>query len=145
MSSIQQRIGIESLDFVTLVVDDQEAALAFYTETLGFEKKMDESFDIGGETGRWLTIGLPGQGVQISLVTADAPHLDDENRARLEAKRGVETWWSFSTEDIESSVAAMEAAGVEITDGPETREWGTEAMFADPCGNRFSLIEYAVE
>lgn len=143
MSSTQQRLGIESLDVVTLVVDDQDEARSFYAETLGFEVRADEEFETDGATGRWLTVGVPGQDVQIALVESDAPYYDDETEALLSGKLGTETWWTFRTVDCEESVAALEAAGVEVTEPPETRAWGTEATFADPFGNEFGLFEPA--
>ena len=142
MSNARGLVGVESLDVVTLVVDDQEEALAFYTETLGFETRSDEEFVMEGETGRWLTVGLPGQELEISLVSV-APYYDEDTAEILEEKRGTQTWWTFGTEDCEASVAAMESAGVEITQAPREYPWGTEAMFADPFGNEFGLMEYA--
>ena len=142
MSSTRGHVGVESLGVVTLVVDDQDEALAFYTETLGFEKRSDETFEMAGETGRWLTVGLPGQELEVSLAVT-APYYDEETNRVLEEKRGTRTWWTFRTDDCEASVAAMESAGVEITQTPREYPWGTEAMFADPFGNEFGLIESA--
>lgn len=138
-----QHHGIDSLSIVTLVVDDQDEALAFYTETLGFEVREDETFELGGATGRWLTVALPGQDLEISLVTPDEPYYDESARENLAARHGGETWWTFRTADCAASVDSLENAGVEITDGPTERPWGTEARFADPFGNAFSLYEYA--
>lgn len=145
MSRTTHDTGIESLDLVTLVVDDVADALAFYTDTLGFETRTDETFEMDGTTGRWVTVGLPGQDLSISLVRADEPYYDDDTRALLDAKKGTETWWTFRTDDCEATVAALRDAGVEITREPRTYEWGTEAMFADPAGNEFSVFEYADE
>ncbi len=141
MSNAQRQVGVESLDVVTLVVDDQDEALAFYTETLGFEKRSDEGFELEGETGRWLTVGLPGQELEIALV--EITPYDAETQEVLEEKRGTQTWWTFGTGDCEATVAAMESAGIEITQAPHEYPWGTEAMFADPFGNEFGLMEYA--
>lgn len=143
MSSTQQQVGIESLDIVTLVVDDVDEAIEFYTGTLGFEVRMDEDFEMEGAAGRWVTVGLPGQDLQVALVTADEPYYDDDTRALMEGKRGTETYWTFRTEDCEATVAALEAADVEITRPIQDYPWGTEAMFADPSGNEFSVFERA--
>lgn len=145
MSSTQQQPGLASLSNVTLVVKDLDDALAFYTETLDFEPRMDEAFELDGDTGRWVTIGLPGQDVDIALVTADEPYYDEETSDLLASRLGTETWWTFRTDDCEASVAALEAADVDITEAPQERPWGTEAMFADPCGNEFGLFEPAKE
>lgn len=143
MSEATQHIGIEALEIVTLVVDDQEEAKQFYTETLGFEERMDDSFEMDGEEGRWLTVGVPGQDLQIALVTPYDPYYDEVTRERLEEKRGTETWWTFGTDDCAAGVEALRDAGVAITREPMEYAWGTEAMFADPFGNEFSLFEVA--
>lgn len=143
MSYAQQQVGIESLDIVPVVVDDVPAAVEFYTETLGFEVRTDETVDMAGHEGRWITVGLPGDGVELSIMAADELYYDDETRDRLESKRGAQTWFTFATTECEASVADLEAAGVEITHAPVAYPWGTEAMFADPSGNEFSVFESA--
>jgi predicted enzyme related to lactoylglutathione lyase len=143
MSSAKQQIGIESLGVVTVVVDDQDEALDFYTGTLGFEPRMDEAFEMDGQTGRWLTVGVPGQDIEIALVAPDEPYYGGETRDTLASKMGTETWWTFRTADCRASVDALESAGVEITQSPREFPWGVEAMFADPFGNEFSLFELA--
>jgi predicted enzyme related to lactoylglutathione lyase len=142
MSKTQQRAEITGLRIVSLVVDDVDEAIEFYTQTLGFEVKTDGEFEMDGRTGRWVTVGVPGQDVEISLVEAEEPYYDENTQTLLASKRGTETWWTFRTPDCETSVAALRDAGVEITQEPRTYPWGTEAMFADPSGNQFSLFEY---
>ncbi len=143
MSTMQHQIGIESLDIVPIVVDDLDEALEFYTDTLGFEVRMDEEFDMDGHTGRWLTVAVPDGDVEFSLTLADEPYYDDETRETLGSKLGSKSWYTFRTQDCEATVEALQTAGVEITREPMDYEWGTEAMFADPFGNEFSLFEYA--
>lgn len=145
MGSEQQQIGFESLSIVPVVVDDIDDAIDFYTATLGFELRMDGAFEMEDAEGRWVTVGVPGDDLQIALMTADEPYYDDETRALLEAKRGTETYYTFATANCEASVAALEANGVEITREIQEYPWGVEAMFADPSGNEFSLFEYAGE
>ena len=145
MSSTQRKIGIESLDVVPVVVDDLDEALAFYTGTLGFEVRMDDEFEMEGLPGRWVTVGLPGQDIQHSLVMVDQPYYNEETWETLAGKLGTETWYTFRTADCEASVEAMKDAGAEVLREPVAYPWGTEAMFADPFGNEFSLFEYAGE
>ena len=145
MSTIQQHVGIESLSIVPVVVEDVDEALEFYTEVLGFELRMDEEFEMEGHTGRWLTVGVSGDDLEISLVSADEPYYDDETREALESKLGTSTWYTFVCADCEASVEALEAMDVEITREPVEYAWGTEAMFADPFGNEFSLFQYAAQ
>jgi len=145
MSSTQQQVGIESLDIVPVVVEDVDEALEFYAGTLGFEVRMDDEFEMGGASGRWVTVGVPGQDLQLALMTADEPYYDDDTRELLAGKQGTETYYTFRTSDCEASVEALEAAGVEITRGIQEYPWGREAMFADPSGNEFAVFEYAGE
>jgi len=142
MSSTSQHVGIESLRMLTLVVDDVDEALEFYTDALGFEVRADETFEMDGETGRWVTVAVPGDDVEIGFMRPDEPYYDQATREALAAMRGA-LWWTFRTRDCEASVAAMKEAGVEISQEPMEREWGTEAMFVDPFGNEFSLFEPA--
>jgi predicted enzyme related to lactoylglutathione lyase len=143
MRNAQQQVGVESLDIVPVVVDDVPAAIECYTDVLGFEVRTDETFEMEGHEGRWVTIGLPGDGVDLSIMAADDPYYDDETRSLVESKRGTQTWYTFATADWESSTAALDTAGVEVTRQPVEYPWGTEAVFADPSGNEFSLFEYA--
>ena len=145
MSTTQQQVGIESLDIVPVVVEDLDEAIEFYTGSLGFEVRMDDEFEMAGASGRWVTVGVPGDGVQLTLMAADEPYYDEETRAWVDARLGTGTYYTFRTADCEASVAAMEAAGVEITQEPREYPWGTEAMFADPFGNEFAVFEYAGE
>lgn len=145
MSNAQQQVGIESLSIVPVVVVDVDDAIEFYTQRLGFELRTDEAFEMEGAEGRWVTVGVPGDDLEITLMTADEPYYDEETRALLASRLGTETYYTFRTADCEASVDALEAAGVEITREMEEYPWGTEAMFADPCGNEFSLFEYAAE
>lgn len=143
MSTTQRQVGIESLAYVPIVVDDLDEALEFYTETLGFELTQDEEFEIDGTTGRWVTIGLPGDNVQFSLRTDDEPYYDEDTNALMAARKGIETYYTFSTDDCEACVESLREAGVDITEEPVSYPWGTEAMFVDPTGNEYSLFEYA--
>ena len=144
-SSAQQQVGIESLDIVPVVVEDLDEAIEFYTETLGFEVRMDEEFEMEGASGRWVTVGIPGDDLQIALMPAEEPYYEEETKEFVASRLGTPTYYTFSTSDCEASVAALEAAGVEITREVQEYPWGTEAMFADPFGNEFSVFEYAGE
>jgi catechol 2,3-dioxygenase-like lactoylglutathione lyase family enzyme len=145
MSTRVQKTGISSLSTVTLVVGDLETALEFYTGKLDFEVVMDSQFEMDGVSGRWLTVGLPAQNLEIALVTPDEPYYDEETRQQLRARMGVGTGWTFRTDDCEATIDALEAAGVAITQEPTEYEWGIEAAFLDPFGNESKLFEYATE
>lgn len=144
MALDQRSTGIDRLTVVTLVVDDQAAALEWYTDVLGFEKRADDPYEVpGGGEGRWITVAAPNDDLQISLVTADPDGYDPDDVADLEAMRGRDQGWTFTTTDCRGTVATLSERGVEITREPETYPWGVQAMFADPDGNEFGLIELA--
>lgn len=143
MSTTSQHVGLQSLDVVTVPVTDVEAAIEFYTETLGFEKRSDDEFEMGEHTGRWVTVALPDDHVQLALTPVDEPYYDDEMRASLEAKLGHDTGFVFQVEDCDAAVDALESADVEIPQAPTDYDWGTEAMIEDPFGNEIALFEYA--
>lgn len=126
-----------------MVVDDVDEAVEFYTDSLGFELRSDEAFEMEGSEGRWVTVGVPGDDLELTLMVADEPYYDADTRALLEAKRGTQTYYTFTTADCRASVEALQAAGVEITREIQEYPWGSEAMFADPSGNEFSIFEYA--
>jgi len=143
MSSVQHQIGIESLDIVPIVVDDIEEAIDFYAGTLGFEVRMDQAFEMAGATGHWVTVGVPGQDLQITLMPAEEAYYDEAARAFVDSRLGTQTYYTFRTADCEESVAALRDAGVEVIREPMEYPWGTEAMVADPFGNEFAVFEYA--
>ena len=142
MATEQQPVSIEQLSHVTLVVGDQEEALAWFTDVLGFEKRADEPFEVpSGESGRWLTVAPADDDVEISLISPDADLYDEENLADLNKKLGTDTRWTFRTDDCRETVEALRERGATITGDPVEYPWGISAMIADPFGNEFNLME----
>ncbi|MFI6887406.1 VOC family protein [Streptosporangium canum] len=110
---------------VSVPVDDQEQALRFYVDTLGFTVLRDESIP----TGRWIELAPGGDNVVVTLEQA-AP---DVTRGPITIR--------FTTDDAAAAHAALNAAGVDID---EILQWpGVPPMFAfrDPDGNAFSITE----
>jgi catechol 2,3-dioxygenase-like lactoylglutathione lyase family enzyme len=144
MSTTQQRVSIQKLGVVTLAVDDQDAALDWYTSVLGFEKRADTPFERDGVDGRWLTIAPPGNdAVEIALVELDDDLYDDHSMATLEGMLGADHWWTFETDDVDGTLDALREHDVTVHDYYEETEWGTFAMFEDPDGNVLQLYEPA--
>jgi len=113
---------------VSIPVDDQDAALRFYTDTLGFTVLRDNPTPNGG---RWIELAPGGENAIVTLEPA-AP----------EVTRGA-IGIRFTTDDAEAAHAALVAASV---DTDEILRWpGAPAMFAfrDPDGNNFSITETA--
>ena len=111
---------ISDLTHVTMLVDDQEAALEFYTDVLGFEKRDDETM----EEGRWLTVAPKGQEFP-QFVLAES---DDVAHVLV-------------TDDCRAEYERLTEAGVEFRGEPMEMPWGVEALFEDPAGNVFDLLE----
>lgn len=123
-------------------VHDQEEALAFYTEKLGMELRADASLPEMGF--RWLTVGVPGQDVEVVLMAIPGPPILDTATAEeirtLMAKGYAQTLF-LTTDDCEKAYAELSARGVEFTEPPERRPYGIDAGFRDPSGNAFRLTQ----
>ncbi len=123
-------------------VDDQEAALRFYTEKLGFEVRNDVTVE-GGY--RWLTIGLEAQPDLALIVTEPrpGPMLDEESAdaIRTLVRKGVLGVGVLETDDCRATYEELSARGVEFLAPPEDKFYGVEAIVKDNSGNWFSLIQ----
>ena len=116
---------IRGIKFVTVPVRDQEKALKFYTEKLGFQIRTDQPFG----TQRWIELGIPGAETELVLFTYHGH----------EVLIGQFQPFVFWTNDVPKSYKEMSAKGVEFLGPPKTEEWGTSAMFRDEDGNQFLL------
>lgn len=120
---------ITKVSSVMLLVKDQEEALRWYTEKLGFEKRTDQSY---GQGQRWLTVAPPGQ---------PSPEIVLEKATPAQAKLiGKENPWVFETPDCRKAYEAMKAKGVVFDSAPQALPWGVQATFRDLYGNHFTLI-----
>jgi predicted enzyme related to lactoylglutathione lyase len=118
---------ITDIRTITIDVSDQDRALAFFTDTLGFEKRLDAPMS---PTSRWIEVAPPGASTSIALnATQDAQDV------------GTDTGIRFTAADASAAHTPTPAAGVEV--GELLRWPDVPPMFAfdDPAGNRFYLIE----
>jgi uncharacterized glyoxalase superfamily protein PhnB len=127
-----------------LWVHDQDEALAFYTEKLGFEVQADVTLD-EMDGFRWLTVGPPNQN-DISIVLMaipGAPVMDEEtgNQVRDLMAKGFAGAVFLTTDDCQASYEELKARGVEFTETPEKRPYGIDSGFRDPSGNSFRLTQ----
>jgi predicted enzyme related to lactoylglutathione lyase len=116
---------IKSIKFVGVPVRDQDKALAFFTEKLGFEILTDQAFG----PQRWIEVKIPGTQTGVALFTPPGH----------EARIGTFTGLSFACDDVEKTHAELVAKGVEFVQAPKKESWGTSAIFKDPDGNSFVL------
>jgi catechol 2,3-dioxygenase-like lactoylglutathione lyase family enzyme len=134
---------LNQLANVQVWVHDQDEALAFYTDKLGFEVREDVTVPELGNF-RWLSVGVPGQDVAIVLMAVPgAPVFDDETRQQILdlLSKGASGGLFFTTEDCRSSYEELAARGVEFTQEPTEQPYGVDAGFRDPSGNQFRMVE----
>lgn len=132
---------ITHLARVTLVVRDQEEALRFYTETLGFEKRADVQF---GPGARWLTIAPPQQHeLEIVLQQPDAAMHGQERAEELLVGIGKSPTWVLYTTDCRGDYARLLERDVRFVSPPTEQPYGLEAVFLDLYGNSYSLLQPA--
>jgi catechol 2,3-dioxygenase-like lactoylglutathione lyase family enzyme len=120
----------------SVMVDDQEKALRFYTDALGFEKKTEIPM---GEH-RWLTVVSPHEpdGVELSLEPDSHPAAKPFKDAL--AGDGI-PFTSFAVEDIRAEHERLRELGVEFTQEPTEMGPVTTAVFDDTCGNLIQIVQ----
>jgi predicted enzyme related to lactoylglutathione lyase len=122
----------------TIYVDDQEKALRFYTEVLGFVKKAD--FSQG--TYRWLTVASPEEpdGTQLQLALNDNPAAKAFQQATFQQGQPA---FMFFTDDVKGDYERIKASGGEFTMPPTDVPGSTIARLNDTCGNGIQITQLA--
>ena len=134
---------LKQLTYAQLWVHDQDEALAFYTEKLGMELREDVTVPEMGNF-RWLSVGVPGQDVSITLMAVPGPPVfDDDTREKIQSllAKGASGGLFFSTDDINASYEELKARGVEFSQEPTEQPYGIDAGFRDPSGNQFRMTQ----
>ena len=111
---------------ITISVSNQDKALDFYVNKLGFEKVDDQPMS---ETERWVEVGLPNTQTHITLGLRGQSGGD---------KTGF-TGFVLHTDNIEETCATLKARGVHLTQELSTHPWGKWAQFADLDNNEFGV------
>jgi predicted enzyme related to lactoylglutathione lyase len=124
------------IKLTSVYVDDQEKALRFYTEVLGFAKKAD--FSQGPY--RWLTVGSADEpdGTQLQLALNNNPAAQAYQQALFQQNQPAAM---FFTEDIKGDYERIKERGAEFTMPPTDVSYSTIAMLNDTCGNRIQLTQ----
>jgi catechol 2,3-dioxygenase-like lactoylglutathione lyase family enzyme len=133
---------ITGMSHVTVWVLDQDRALKFYTEKLGFELTTDA--DMGGGA-RWLTVANPKQpGLNIVLASPSPPMLSEDDARTIQAlvAKGALGAGVMRTNDVHGTYAELKGKGVDFIQEPAERPYGIEALFRDDSGNWFSLTQH---
>jgi catechol 2,3-dioxygenase-like lactoylglutathione lyase family enzyme len=133
---------IQKMAYTAIFVLDQDRALDFYVNKLGFELKMDQSMPNGF---RWLTVSPKGQSdFQIILMkVAPSPKIQPEDVQTISEliKKGAFGAGVFQTADCRKTYEELKAKGVEFLSPPKEQFYGIEAIFKDPFGNWFSMTQ----
>lgn len=116
---------IRGIKFASIPVTDQDRALSFYTEKLGFRLLTDQPFSAGQ---RWIELGIPGADTRIVLF-----------RMGENLKPGGQMNVTFWTDDVEATTQELKNKGVRFVMEPKREDWGTAAAFQDIDGNSFVL------
>ena len=119
---------------ITLVVSDYDEAIAFYVDALGFELLEDTQLS---DMKRWVRVAPPGAETALLLAKADGP----EQAAAIGNQTGGRVGFFLHTDDFARDHAAMLSKGVKFREEPRHESYGTVAVFEDPLGNLWDLIE----
>jgi predicted enzyme related to lactoylglutathione lyase len=117
---------IKRIKFLGIPVRNQDRALTFYTEKLGFRVLTDQQFS---ETQRWIELSIPGAETGVVLFTPEG-HED---------RIGTFLNTSWTVDDVEKTYAELRAQGVEFAGPPKKEPWGTFVMLKDSEGNQIVL------
>lgn len=130
-SSLRSRIA-----HVTLLVEDYDSGIAFFTGALGFELLEDTLLAPGR---RWVRVAPPGGGAALLLARPSTP----EQQAALGRQLGGRVGFFLETDDFARDHARMLGAGVRFREAPRQEPYGRVAVFEDLSGNSWDLIEPA--
>ena len=124
------------IELTSIHVDNQDKALAFYTEVLGFVKK--EDFPVGGF--KWLTVASPEapDGAELLLEPNDNAAAQAYQKAIYQ--QGI-PHAAFAVDDIQAEYERLEGLGVVFSIKPIDAAGGSQAIFDDTCGNRIMIYE----
>jgi catechol 2,3-dioxygenase-like lactoylglutathione lyase family enzyme len=117
---------IRGISLASIPVRNQDAALKFYTEKLGFKVVTDQAM---GDGQRWIELLIPGAESRVALFTPEG-HED-----RIGSFQPLTFW----CDDVFTTAKTLKARGVEFAQEPKQEVWGTMAIFKDPDANQFVI------
>jgi predicted enzyme related to lactoylglutathione lyase len=132
------------LSTAQLWVHDQDEALAFYTDKVGWEVRADVTVPELGNF-RWLTVGPPAQpDIAVVLMAIPGPPVMDAETAeqvRTLMGKGFAGTIFLTTDDVQAAYEELKGRGVEFSEQPEERPYGIDSAFRDPSGNNIRLTQ----
>lgn len=117
---------IRGITFVGIPVRDQDVALKFYTEGLGFKVATDRPFTA---TQRWIELLIPGAETGLALYTPEG------HEGRIGQFQSIAFW----CDDVFATSAILKSKGILFAQEPKKEPWGSTALIMDPDGNQFAL------
>lgn len=126
------------IDLTTIVVDDYDKAIAFFTDALGFELAEDSPAltTHTGQPKRWVVVRPPGAATGLLLARADG----DDQAAVVGRQVAGRVGFFLNVDDFDTAFARMAEAGVQFVGSPRTEPYGRVAVFLDVSGNKWDLI-----
>ncbi len=120
---------------MSLLVPDYDAGIAFFTDVMGFTLLEDTDL---GDGKRWVRVGP--KGAQTAFLLAKA--VGDAQIAAIGNQGGGRVWLFLQTDDFDRDYMRMQNNGVAFDDAPRDEPYGRVAVFSDPFGNRWDLIQF---
>ena len=117
---------IKAVKFVSIPTSDQDRALRFWTDQVGFTLMTDQPFS---DSQRWIELKVRDSDTRFVLFTPDGQ----------EERIGSFFNGALACDDVEATHRQLSERGVEFDGPPQKQPWGTFATFRDPDGNRFVL------
>ncbi|HEX6471350.1 MAG TPA: VOC family protein [Streptosporangiaceae bacterium] len=125
------------LDLITIIVDDYDQAIEFFTGRLGFQLAEDSpALTNDGRPKRWVVVRPPGARTGILLARADGPRQAAATGNQVAGRVG----FFLRVDDFEAAYERMTTAGVEFVTTPRAEPYGRVAVFLDIAGNRWDLL-----
>ena len=128
-----------NLSTTFIPVHDPDAALAFYRDALGLEVRND----VASDGFRWVTVGTPGQDVDIVLFQPHGGLSEADGDALLTlVTKGSLQAALFKADDLDETFEKVQASGAEVLQEPATQPWGArDCAFRDPSGNMVRIAQ----
>jgi uncharacterized glyoxalase superfamily protein PhnB len=123
-----------NLAYASLLIDDYDNALEYFTQVLGFEVVQNEQLT---NEKRWIVVAPSAEGGALLLAKASTT----EQRDLVGKQGGGRVWLFLHTDDFDRDYARMQEYGVRFEETPRSEPYGKVAVFADRWGNRWDLVE----
>jgi catechol 2,3-dioxygenase-like lactoylglutathione lyase family enzyme len=126
---------MNKIGHITLLVKDQDEALRFYTQKLGFQKRQDI---VIAKKMRWVTVSPKGQeDLELTFVVADS----EDKRKVVGKQAGDHVFLTLESDDCRKEYKALKAKGVKFYGKPEVQSWGVDVILEDLYGNLLDLVQ----